>query len=73
MRTPLVENQISDQARIHAISEEEVIEKIMLTEPAIKRLIEPEEVAELAAFLCAPEASFINGASLVMDGGWTAR
>src|SRR5919206_4326605 len=73
VRTPLVENQIADQARIHGISEEEVIEKTMPTEPAIKRLIEPEEVAELAAFLCAPEASFINGASLVMDGGWTAR
>ena len=73
VRTPLVEGQIADQARIHEISEDEVIEKIMLTEPAIKRLIEPEEVAELATFLCAPEASFINGASLVMDGGWTAR
>ena len=73
VRTPLVEGQIVDQARIHGISEDEVIEKIMLTEPAIKRLIEPEEVAELATFLCAPEASFINGASLVMDGGWTAR
>jgi 3-hydroxybutyrate dehydrogenase len=73
VRTPLVEGQITDQARIHGISEDEVIEKIMLTEPAIKRLIEPEEVAELATFLCAPEASFINGASLVMDGGWTAR
>jgi 3-hydroxybutyrate dehydrogenase len=73
VRTPLVENQIADQARINGISEEEVIEKIMLTEPAVKRLIEPEEVAELAAFLCAPEASFINGSSLVMDSGWTAR
>jgi 3-hydroxybutyrate dehydrogenase len=39
----------------------------------IKRLIEPDEVAEVAAFLCAPEASFINGVSLVMDGGWTAQ
>ena len=73
VRTPLVENQIADQARIHGISEDEVIERIMLTEPAIKRLIEPEEVAELAVFLCSPQASFINGASLVMDGGWTAR
>jgi 3-hydroxybutyrate dehydrogenase len=73
VRTPLVENQISDQARTHGISEDEVVEKIMLTEPAIKRLIEPEEVAELAAFLCTPEASFINGASLVMDGAATAH
>ena len=73
VRTPLVENQISDQAKTHGISEDEVIEKIMLTEPAIKRLIEPEEVAELAAFLCTPEASFINGASVVMDGTATAH
>jgi 3-hydroxybutyrate dehydrogenase len=73
VRTPLVENQISDQARKHGISEDEVVEKIMLTEPAIKRLIEPEEVAEFAAFLCTPEASFINGASLVMDGAATAH
>ena len=73
VRTPLVENQISDQATTHGISEDEVVEKIMLTEPAIKRLIEPEEVAEFAAFLCAPEASFINGASLVMDGAATAH
>ncbi len=73
VRTPLVESQIADQARTHGISEDEVVEKIMLTEPAIKRLIEPEEVAEVAAFLCAPEASFINGASLTMDGGATAH
>jgi 3-hydroxybutyrate dehydrogenase len=73
VRTPLVEKQIADQARTHGIPEAEVIEKIMLTEPAIKRLIEPEEVAELATFLCSKEASFVNGASIVMDGGWTAR
>ena len=49
-----------------------MLEKVMLTGPATKRLIEPEEVAEVAAFLCAPEASFINGAFLTMDGGATA-
>jgi 3-hydroxybutyrate dehydrogenase len=73
VRTPLVEGQIADQARIHGISEDEVVERIMLTEPAIKRLVEPEEVAELVAYLCSAEASFINGASLTMDGGWSAR
>lgn len=73
VRTPLVEGQASDQAKTHGISEDRVIEEIMLTKPAIKRLIEPEEVAEFAVFLCSPEASFINGASLTMDGGWTAR
>jgi 3-hydroxybutyrate dehydrogenase len=73
VRTPLVERQIVDQARTHGISEDRVIEDIMLTEPAIKRLIEPEEVGELAVFLCSPAASFMNGSSLVVDGGWTAR
>jgi 3-hydroxybutyrate dehydrogenase len=73
VRTPLVESQIADQARVHGISEDEVVETIMLTEPAIKRLVEPEEVAELAAYLCSEAASFVNGASLTMDGGWSAR
>jgi 3-hydroxybutyrate dehydrogenase len=73
VRTPLVEGQIADQARAHGIGEDEVIEKIMLAKAAIKRLIEPEEVAELAAYLCTPAASFITGASIVMDGGWTAQ
>ncbi|HSK91621.1 MAG TPA: 3-hydroxybutyrate dehydrogenase [Euzebyales bacterium] len=73
VRTPLVEKQIVDQARTHGISEDRVIEDIMLTEPAIKRLIEPDEVGELAVFLCSPPASFMNGSSLVVDGGWTAK
>jgi 3-hydroxybutyrate dehydrogenase len=73
VRTPLVERQIADQARAHGIPEDEVIEKVILEKPALKRLIEPEEVAELAVFLCTPEASFITGASLAMDGGWTAQ
>jgi 3-hydroxybutyrate dehydrogenase len=73
VRTPLVEGQIAEQARIHGIPQAEVVERVMLTEPAIKRLVEPEEVAEVALFLCSPAASFVNGASLALDGGWTAR
>ncbi len=73
VRTPLVEKQIADQSRVHGIPGEEVISRIMLTEPAIKRLVEPAEVAEMAVYLCGPQASFANGASFVLDGGWSAR
>lgn len=73
VRTPLVEGQIAAQAQSHGIAEEEVVEKIMLTEPAIKRLIEPAEVAGAVTYLCSAGASFVNGTSLILDGGWTAR
>ncbi|WP_084957234.1 3-hydroxybutyrate dehydrogenase [Thermoactinospora rubra] len=73
VRTELVESQIDDQARAHGIARERVVEDIMLRPAAIKRLIEPEEVAELVAYLCGPRGDFITGVSLPMDGGWTAR
>jgi len=73
VRTPLVEKQIADQARVHGIPESEVVSKVMLEGSAIKRLIEPEEVADLVAFLCGPTAAFATGASYVMDGGWSAQ
>jgi 3-hydroxybutyrate dehydrogenase len=73
VRTALVEKQIADQARTHGIDEDTVIEQIMLTPVAVKRLIEPAEVAELAAVLYGPASSSITGSSLSMDGGWTAR
>ncbi|HLM07211.1 MAG TPA: 3-hydroxybutyrate dehydrogenase [Blastococcus sp.] len=73
VRTPLVEGQIADQARAHGLSEDEVVEKVMLAPAAVKRLIEPEEVAEAVAFLCCPAAASITGTSLVMDGGWSAH
>ena len=73
VRTPLVEGQIADQARTHGLSEDDVVEQVMLAPAAIRRLIEPDEVAEAAAFLCSPAATSVTGSSLVMDGGWTAR
>jgi 3-hydroxybutyrate dehydrogenase len=73
VRTPLVEKQIADQARVHGISEDEVVTKIMLTPVAVKRLIEPSEVAELAAVLWGPASASITGSSFTQDGGWTAH
>ena len=73
VRTALVEKQIADQARVHGISEAEVLPKVMLTESAVKRLVEPEEVAGLALWLAGPEAGMVTGASYTMDGGWSAR
>ena len=73
VRTPLVEKQIADQARNHGIPESEVVEKIMLAELAVKRLVEPEEVGDLALWLAGATAGMVTGASYTMDGGWTAR
>ncbi len=73
VRTALVEKQIADQARVHGISESEVVEKIMVAESAIHRLLEPEEVAQYAAYLCSTAASAITGSAQVIDCGWTAK
>ena len=73
MRTPLVEKQIADQAAAHWLPEERVLAEVLLKDSAIKRLIEPEEVAEAVLYLCTPQASFITGTSLTLDGGWTAH
>lgn len=73
VRTPLVEKQIADQARVHGIPEEEVLANVMLTESAIKRLVEPSEVASLALWLAGDTAGMVTGASYTIDGGWSAR
>ena len=73
VRTPLVDNQIADQAKANAMSPAEVIEKIMLAPAAVKRLIEPAEVAGFVSYLCTEAAGTITGSALTMDLGWTAR
>jgi 3-hydroxybutyrate dehydrogenase len=73
VRTPLVERQIADQARTRGIPESDVVEKVMLEPAAIKRLIEPAEVATFVAFLCSDAASTMTGSVHEMGLGWTAR
>ncbi len=73
VRTPLVEQQVAAQADAHGLQPDEVLERIMLEPVAVKRLIEPDQVAELAAYLCGPAADVVTGSSFMMDGGWTAR
>ncbi|WP_423462192.1 3-hydroxybutyrate dehydrogenase [Promicromonospora sp. MS192] len=73
VRTPLVEKQIAEQARVHGIGESEVMAKVMLAESAVKRLVEPHEVAALVGWLTGPDAAMVSGASWAVDGGWSAR
>jgi len=73
VRTPLVEKQIPAQAKAHGVSEEEALEQVILAPHAVKRLIEPEEVAEVVAFLLGPGGRAFTGVPVSMDLGWTAR
>ena len=72
VRTPLVEDQIADQARAHGISEERVLEEVILARQAVKRLIEPGEVAGAVSFLLGPDGAAFSGTPFTMDQGWTA-
>ena len=73
VRTPLVENQIADQARTRGLSEDEVVTKVMLEPAAIKQLLDPQDVAALASYVASPAAWGMTGAVLTLDLGWTAR
>ena len=72
VRTPLVEGQIADQARTHGISEDDVVDDVLLARSPVKRLVEPDEVAQVVSMLCGPGTDSITGSSHLMDGGWTA-
>ena len=73
VRTAIVEAQIADQAAAHGIPEDRVLEEVLLPQQAVKRLLEPSEVAAAAAWLLGPDGRSVTGSPLVMDLGWTAR
>jgi 3-hydroxybutyrate dehydrogenase len=73
VRTPLVEKQVGAQAQAHGLSEDRVLTEVILAPQAIKRLIEPEEVADIVALLAGPHGELFTGAAMTMDMGWTAR
>ncbi len=73
VRTPLVEKQVAAQAAAHGMPEDRVLQDVMLAAQPVKKLIEPEEVAELAAFLLGPNGRSFTGVPVTMDQGWTAR
>lgn len=73
VRTPLVENQIADQARTQGLTQEDVVREVMLAPAAVKRLIEPSEIGDLVVYLCSEKAGAITGSTLTIDLGWTAR
>ena len=73
VRTPLVEKQIADQARAHGLTVDDVVQKIMLEPAAIKRLIEPSEIADFVVYLCSEPGAIITGSAQMLDLGWTAR
>ena len=72
VRTPLVDQQVADQAASRGITEDDVLDQVFLAHSAVKRLAEPEEVAALAVWLASDAAAVANGSSYSLDGGWTA-
>ena len=73
VRTPLVESQIADTARVRGMSEQDVIQKVILEAQPTKEFVEASEVADTAVFLCSSAGNQINGTEIVLDGGWLAR
>lgn len=73
VRTPLVDAQIADQAKVHNMSEEQVVRDVLLAAQPNKRFVTVEELADLALYLSKDSTKSFNGAALPIEGGWTAR
>lgn len=73
VETPLVKNQIKDQAKTHGISEAEVVQKVMLVKQPVKQFVKVEDIGAMCVFLCSDAGNLITGTALPMDGGWNAQ
>ena len=73
VKTPLVENQIKDQAKVHQMTEDEVVEKVMLKKQAVKSFVPIEKLGEMAVFLAADNATSVSGSVFTLDGAWSAQ
>lgn len=71
--TPLVEKQILDRAQRDAVSAEEAKVRLLSEKMPSAEAVAPEALGQLALYLCSPAADQIRGASLPVDGGWTAQ
>jgi 3-hydroxybutyrate dehydrogenase len=71
--TPLVAAQVADQAKVHGLSEADVIREVMLAPQPTRQFVQPEEIAELVVYLCGDMARSITGSAISIDGGWTAK
>ena len=73
VKTPLVEGQIKDQAKAHNMTEDEVVEKVMLQKQAVKSFVPIEKLGEIAVFLAAENATTVSGTTFTLDGAWSAQ
>lgn len=73
VRTPLVEKQVVDQAKVHNLPEDRVIREVILAAQPTKQFVEADEVAAFTVFLCSDAARSVTGSVQLIDGGWTAR
>ena len=73
VKTPLVQGQILDQAKVHNMTEDQVVRDVILASQPNKRFVEVGAIGDIVAFLCSPSADAITGIALPVDGGWTAR
>ncbi|MDP2454741.1 MULTISPECIES: 3-hydroxybutyrate dehydrogenase [unclassified Kaistella] len=73
VKTPLVEGQIKDLAKAHNMTEDEVVEKVMLQKQAVKSFVPIEKLGEIAVFLAAENATTVSGTTFTLDGAWSAQ